>query len=148
MKMLCLLLLGVAALGGGASERSQAVTQSQPPVAISEVTWGEHPLSISARKFGSPHRTSNTLIVSVTNTGTLPVESVRVTFLFSDPDTGEVLFHYKSRSKKRLLPGESRMIQKAVLTRPGWSPSIDDLAAKSAVVTEVKYSDGSVWRPQ
>ena len=147
MKKMLRLMLAVVAVVGSASGQTPTVTHPPPPVDVSAVQWVEHALSISARHFGSMHRTVNTLAVSVTNTGNLPVESVRVAFVFADPDTGEELFRYKSRRKMRLLPGESRVVQKAILVRPGWSPSIDDLAAKSAVVTEVKYSDGSVWRP-
>ena len=148
MKMPCLLLAAVA-FAGGASGQAPTATQTQTPVAVSEVEWGEHALITSARNYSSSvHKTLYMMTVTVTNTGTLPVESVRVAFVFADPDTGAELFRYKSRSKKSLLPGESRIIQKAVLARPGWYPTIDELAAKSAVVTEVRYSDGSVWRPR
>lgn len=87
--------------------------------------------------------------VTVTNTGSLPIESIRLAFVYSDPDTGEEWFRYKAHSKKRLLPGESRSIVKSVTATMamGEMPR-DERAAKSAVVTEIKYSDGSVWRPQ
>ncbi len=149
MKKMFWPLLAVFALGGSASGQTSTTSPAQPSVTVYNVQWKEHPLVASDRNYRVVvHGNVNTLSVSVTNTGRLPVESVRVAFVFADPDTGEELFRYKSRSKKRLLPGESRVIEKAVLTRPGWWPTIDDLAAKSAVVTEVKYSDGSVWRPQ
>jgi hypothetical protein len=83
--------------------------------------------------------------VTVTNTGRLPIESLRLTFVFSDPETGEEWFRYKVSSKKRLLPGESRLVEKSATSTLG-SPPRDSLAARRAVVTEVKYSDGSVWR--
>ena len=148
MKKILWLLLASVAVAGNASGQTPAVTQTQPPVVVSEVKWDEHPLVASERHFRDiSHKFLSMMTVTVTNTGTLPVESVRVAFVFADPDTGQELFRYKSRSKKRLLPGESRIVRKAILTRPGWHMTIDDLAAKSAVVTEVKYSDGSVWRP-
>jgi hypothetical protein len=83
--------------------------------------------------------------VTVTNTGSLPIESLRLAFVLSDPETGEEWFRYKVRSRKRLPPGESRLIENAATPTLG-NPPRDGLAAKSAVVTEVKYSDGSVWR--
>lgn len=77
MKKMLWLLLAVFALGANASaQTSTTAAPPHPPLAVSDVHWNEHPLSISTRNFGSIHRTSNALIVSVTNTGTLPVESV------------------------------------------------------------------------
>lgn len=147
MRMLWL-LLAVVALGGSASGQAPTDARSQPPVAVSAVTWGEHELAIRDRNNTgrpAPGFGLRAMSVTVTNTGSLPIESLRLAFVFSDPETGEEWFRYKVHSKKRLLPGESRLVEKAATATLG-SPPRDGLAAKRAIITEVTYSDGSVWR--
>lgn len=58
---------------------------------------------------------------------------------------GKEWFRYKLHSRKKLLPGESRLLEKAAMATLGWPPR-DELADKSVVITEIKYSDGPVWR--
>jgi hypothetical protein len=155
MKLLRLLLAVVILEGGGLGQASSG-TRTQPPVTVSGVTWrsnflvtghyavkGSYGMTTAATR-GVLRRTMS---VTVTNTGSLPIESLRIAFVFSDPETGEEWFRSKVRSKKRLLPGESRLIEKFAVPRLGYPPR-DGLAAKSAVVTEVRYSDGSVWQQQ
>ena len=145
MKML-LLLLAVSLLQGSAQGQTPEGPRLEPPVLVFAVKWGDHPVMESARHFNSYVQPILRLMsVTVTNAGTRPIESLRVAFVFSDPDTGEEWFRYKVRRKKRLLPGESVLIEKGATPTLG-VPARDELASKSAVVTEVIYADGSVWR--
>lgn len=149
MKVSLLLLIFVA-LGCGTTGQAQTANSPQSPVAVSAVAWDDHELTKRDRNnFGYFSGGVRTMSVTVTNMASLPIESVRLAFVFSDPDTGEEWFRYKVHSKKKLLPGESRSIVKAALARLAVTglPS-DERAAKSAVVTEIKYSDGSGWRPE
>ena len=159
------ILLAVAALQSSAWAQTGAVTRPQPPVTVSDVMWGGNyvtfrhnskingnPMSLRnrrARLYGPTTRTGGiqmrTMSVTVTNSGSVPIESVRLAFVFADPETGEEWFRYKAHSKKRLLPGASVSIEKAATATLGWPPR-DELADKSVVITEIKYSDGSVWR--
>lgn len=142
------LLFAVVALGSSASGQAPTEARSQPHVTVSAVTWGDHELTIRDRNNTgrpAPGYGVRAMSVTLTNTGPLPVASIRLAFVFSDPETGEEWFRYKVRSKKRLLPGESMLIEKAATATLG-SPPRDGLAARRVVITEVIYSDGSVWR--
>jgi len=147
------LLLTVVILGGSASGQAVTETQSQPPVTVSPVKWGSNFVEFRTRAVKGPYATRTftagvsvrTMSVTVANSGSLPIESIRLAFVFSDPDTGKEWFRYKVRSKKRLLPGESRSIETAAVPTLGWPPR-DQVADKSVVIMEIKYSDGSVWR--
>lgn len=156
MKRLWLLLLAVVVLEGSVLGQAAAVPRAKtlPPVNVSAVTWESNFLLTGYYSVKGNYGTTTggtlgfnirTMSVTVTNTGSLPIESLRIAFVFSDPDTGEEWFRSRARSKKRLLPGESRLIEKVALPRLGYPPR-DRLAAKSAVITEIKYSDGSIWR--
>lgn len=147
------LLLAVVVLGGSASGQAVTGTQSEPPVTVSQVKWGGNLVEFRTRAIKGPYATATvaegvrvrTMSVTVANSGSLPIESIRLAFVFSDPETGKEWFRYKVWSKKRLLPGESRVIETAAVPTLG-SPPRDQMAAKSAVIMEIKYSDGSVWR--
>jgi hypothetical protein len=154
VKRLWLLLLAVVVLEGSVLGQASTRLRTQPPVTVSAVTWESNFLLTGYYSIKGSYGTTTggtrgfnirTMSVTVTNTGSLPIESLRIAFVFSDPDTGEEWFRSKVHSKKRLLPGESRLIEKIALPRLGYPPR-DSLAAKSAVITQVKYSDGSIWR--
>ena len=146
------LLFAFVILAGGASGQDSKGVRPQPPLTVSEVKWDSNfvlPRTVSFNgAYGPNSLTTGILVrktsVTVTNTGPRTIESIRLAFVFSDPSTGEEWFRFKTRSKKRLPPGESRSITKATLG----SPPHAGVAAKRAVITEVKYSDGSVWRQQ
>ena len=160
-----LLLLAFAIPQGGALAQTATSTRTQPPVTVSEVKWGGNyvvfrhssringnPTSLSNRRtqlYGPTSRTEGaqirTMSFTVTNSGFLPIESIRLAFVFSDPDTGKEWFRYKLHSRERLLAGESRLLEKAAMATLGLPPR-DELADKSVVITEIKYSDGWVWR--
>lgn len=137
-----------AATAGGVARPS--------PIEASEVFWSTsdyflgYGVVYDARAAGGRASSSYGLklrhmAVTLTNTGSAPVVSVRLAFVFSDPESGEEWFRYKSRRKTRLMPGESLVVEK-VATATFGRPARDELAKKSVVVTEVKYADGSVWR--
>lgn len=160
-----LLLLAIVIPQGGALAQTATSTRTQPPVTVTEVKWGGNyvvfrhgsringnPRSLRNRRtqlYGPTSYTEGaqirTMSVTITNSGSLPIESIRLAFVFSDPSTGKEWFRYKMQSRKRLLAGESRLLEKAAAATLGW-PRRDELADKSVVVTEIKYSDGSVWR--
>ena len=136
--------LAVAVLASSASGQAVTGTQSEPPVTVSPVKWGN---TVVGSRFRTDYDGFNvrTMSVTVANSGSLPIESIRLAFVFSDPDTGKEWFRYKVRSKKRLLPGECRLIETTAVPTLG-TPPRDLVAAKSVVIMEIKYSDGSVWR--
>lgn len=158
-------LVAVVILQGGALAQTVTSTRTQPPVTVSEVKWGGNyvvlrhdskvngnPTSLSNRRtqlYGTTSRTEGarrrTMSVTIANTGFLPIESIQLAFVFSDPGKGKEWFRYKIHGGKKLLPGESRLLEKAATATLGWPPR-DELADKSVVITEIKYSDGSVWR--
>ena len=147
------LLLALLPLKAGASGQTAAGTRPRPPVTVSEVTWGSNIVGTTNYLVGNNDGDMTfadgfnvrTMSVTITNSGSRPVESVRLAFVFSDPEAGVEWFRYEARSRKRLLPGESLVVRKAATPTLG-VPRRDWIAAKSAVITEVKYSDGSVWR--
>jgi hypothetical protein len=148
-------LFAVVILAGSASGQTVTGPGAHPTVTVSAVTWQSNQVlqrTVTVKgNYGTTTRTEGvtvrTMSATVTNTGSLPIESIRLVFVLSDPDTGEVWFRYKAHNKKKLLPGESRLIVKAVTPTLGHVPR-DQIAVKSATITEVKYSDGSVWRQQ
>ena len=164
MRRLWLLLL-MALVPCAAQAQTATGEGAQQPLSVSEVTWGSsqhvfrqrsvptgYPSVKGAR--GDNHEGSRVvqdslrlrhMAVTLTNTGGVPVESVRLAFVFSDPSSGEEWFRYKSRRKTKLLPGESVTVEKVATATFGFPPR-DERAKKSVVVTEIKYADGSVWK--
>lgn len=134
--------------GGGTARPS--------PIEASEVLWSTSSFMLgygvvySSQAVGGRTAVAQRLPLrfmsaTLTNTGDVPVESVRFAYVFSDPSSGEEWFRYKSRVKMRLMPGDGVVVEKVATASLGSSPR-DMFAKKSVVVTEVKYADGSVWR--
>lgn len=139
--------------------------QEPAPVAVSDVVYDGtyvlmrtvskvtgNPSSLANRRaqlHSSTERTDGvrmrTMSVNLTNPSSQTIQFVRLAFVFSDPANGEEWFRYKIRSKKKILPGETQKVEIAAVAALGWPPR-DNLAYKHVVVTEVGYSDGSVWR--
>ena len=160
MRRLWLLLLMTLVPCAAQAQTAQTATAggvARPsPVEASEVFWSTSDYFLGygvvsdarapgGRAAASYGLTLRHMAVTLTNTGSAPVVSVRLAFVFSDPSSGEEWFRYKSRRKTRLMPGESLVVEK-VATATFGRPQRDQLAKKSVVVTEVKYADGSVWR--
>jgi hypothetical protein len=165
MRRLWLLLLIALPCAAHAQTVTTGVGARPSPVEASEVIWSTSDYNLdSARGFigrrptvtdpRSPYVGTQvvpgtmrlrSMSVVLKNTSDAPVESVRFAFVFSDPATGEEWFRYKSRIKGRLLPGECAVVEKVATATFGFPPR-DMVAKKTAVVTEVKFTDGSVWR--
>ena len=83
--------------------------------------------------------------VRMTNSGPRTVKRVRMEFVFNDPSTGEELLRIRHASIKRLRPGKSFLHQKTV--KASQSTRRGDGATIRVELTEVRYADGTVWRP-
>ena len=152
-----------------AAHAQTATTAGSParpsPIEASEVLWSTSDYNLdSARGFigrratvtdrRSPYLGTQVvpdtlrlrhMSVVLKNTGDAPIQSVRLAFVFSDPASGEEWFRYKSHIKGQILPGECAVVEKVSTATFGFPPR-DMLAKKTAVVTEVKFADGSVWK--
>src|SRR3712207_920381 len=93
------LIFALAAFAGVASGQSpQPEVRQRPDVTVSEVAWRTddvlprtYSTTNSYGKTGMEDRISVRIMsVTVTNTGRVPVKSVRLAFVFKDPDTGEI----------------------------------------------------------
>jgi hypothetical protein len=156
MKRLCTLLAFVA-LGGSALGQAPTDARPQPGASVSMVILRSDQLLFRqhrVRGFYGVRRENEgphvyKMSATVTNTGSRTIESVRLAFVFSDPATGEEWFRYQVHSKKRLGPGENRELTKAATAKTAVKGVLrEEAAVKNAVITEIKYSDGSVWRPE
>jgi hypothetical protein len=165
MRRLRLLLLIALPCAAHAQTATTGVGARPSPIEAAEVLWSTSDYNLnSARGFigrrptvtdpRSPYVGTQVvpdtmrlrhMSVVLKNTSDAPVESVRLAFVFSDPSSGEEWFRYKARIKGRMLPGESVVVEKFATATFGFPPR-DMVAKKTAVVTEVKFADGSVWR--
>ena len=83
--------------------------------------------------------------VRMTNNGARSVKRVEMEFVFNDTSTGEELLRIRHASIKRLRPGKSFLHQKTV--KASQSTRRGDGATLRVELTEVRYADGTVWRP-
>lgn len=83
--------------------------------------------------------------VVLTNKGAIAIKSVRFDFVFTDRVTGAEVLRIDAHSKKRIKPGRSHDFAKQMKATKK-NRKADD--AKLLVeLKEIKYSDGSIWRP-
>lgn len=98
-------------------------------------------------------------LVILQNTGAKTVHALYLDFIFMDPKTQIEFLRYQFRSKKNILPGETKKLSQEIFEREGenrkfYIPakpkseliSRADGSLLKVVLNRIEYSDGSVWQ--